>query len=149
MIMFKVCPANKSESRNILLISAAFLLINFMNFLYPSVELIKYFLKDTGLFTHPDSACVMLNLTGIPCAFCGLSRSLIALINLDVSGALYYNPSSVVFYPLAGFSFASVVALALSGQKIVITNWKIFGTILLVILTLLWLVNIFFGHQTN
>ena len=95
--MFKVCPANKSESRNILLISAAFLLINFMNFLYPSVELIKYFLNDTGLFTHPDSACVMLNLTGIPCAFCGLSRSLIARINLDVSGALYYNPSSVVF----------------------------------------------------
>lgn len=36
--------------------------------------------------------CVFLTLTGIPCPGCGMTRALICLLSLDISGVFHYHP---------------------------------------------------------
>lgn len=40
----------------------------------------------------PLPGCLMREFTGVPCPFCGATRSCAALAGLDVSGALAWNP---------------------------------------------------------
>lgn len=147
--MLKIVKASSRDVRNILLVCLAIFAISVLNFLFPAVEFVKYLLKDTGFFTHPESACITLNMTGLPCAFCGMSRSLLSILNLDFKKALYYNPASLIFYPLAGASFLSILFLAFKKKKILITKPKLFWSIVFGVFLFLWVINIFFGNQTN
>jgi hypothetical protein len=42
--------------------------------------------------TTGRSICLLLNLTGIPCPSCGMTRAIISFIKGDLSGAFYYHP---------------------------------------------------------
>jgi hypothetical protein len=41
--------------------------------------------------------CPFRDIFGIPCPTCGMSRSLISLVNLDVCSSLSYNPFTIPF----------------------------------------------------
>ncbi|MBF0780736.1 MULTISPECIES: DUF2752 domain-containing protein [unclassified Granulicatella] len=43
-------------------------------------------------FLTKQSVCVFYHLLGIPCPACGMTRSYLSLIKLDISKALYYHP---------------------------------------------------------
>lgn len=147
--MLEIKTASFTESRNILLVCLAIIVLSYLNFLFPAVEFLKLLLNDSGFFKHPESACITLNITGIPCAFCGMSRSLTSIVNLNFEKALYYNPASLIFYPLAGASFLSVVILGLRKRKVVITKPKLFWSIVFGVFLFLWILNILFGNQIN
>lgn len=51
--------------------------------------------------------CPILKMTGIPCFGCGMTRAVICLVHLDMTGALYYHPM-VFFMP------ACIIALLFS-----------------------------------
>lgn len=45
-------------------------------------------LADKGQFT----VCLFKNITGIPCPSCGITRSIISLMHLDLNNAFHWNP---------------------------------------------------------
>ncbi|MDQ2088061.1 DUF2752 domain-containing protein [Herbivorax sp. ANBcel31] len=50
-------------------------------------------LISVGLSLITDkSICVFLNLTGLPCPSCGMTRAVILFVKGDLSGAFYYHP---------------------------------------------------------
>lgn len=42
------------------------------------------------------AGCPIRLITGIPCAGCGMTRSVVSLIKLDLAAALYYHPLIVL-----------------------------------------------------
>lgn len=47
-----------------------------------------------------DIKCPLHELTGLLCPACGISRMLVSLIKLDISGAAFYNLGGLVLLPL-------------------------------------------------
>lgn len=43
-------------------------------------------------FLTKQSSCAFYHLLGIPCPACGMTRSYISLLKLDISKAFYYHP---------------------------------------------------------
>jgi len=90
---------------------------------------------------------IMLNLFGIPCPFCGMSRAFIEFINLNFSKSIYYNPSSVILFPFLVSAALSVFMLSIFNNKVLIKfNYKTFSIAAIFIL-LMWVLNIFIGHH--
>ena len=48
-----------------------------------------------------DRVCPSVFITGLPCAGCGMTRSLLALMRLDPVSAAHYNPSIFLWIPVA------------------------------------------------
>src|SRR4051794_24374148 len=52
--------------------------------------------------THPGApGCLLRALTGIPCPFCGLTHSMMALGQSNLGAAVAQNPLGLVLFPLA------------------------------------------------
>ena len=49
-----------------------------------------------ALLAFAGVGCPIRAITGIPCAGCGMTRSVISLIKLDLEAALYYHPLIVL-----------------------------------------------------
>ena len=98
-------PGEASKIRLILLGTLAFGILTVL--LYPLDILAHYF---PGLFRE-DSSCILLNATGLPCPFCGMSRGFIELTKLNLTESLYYNPSSVIFFTFIGIFGFTILLL--------------------------------------
>ena len=59
------------------------------------VKIIMIILTTIILYHAFDISCPIRNLFGVPCATCGMTRSLIALLNFDFSLSLFYNPMTI------------------------------------------------------
>lgn len=57
-----------------------------------SLTLLAQALTPAG--AAPLSLCLFLDLTGLPCPGCGMTRGLVALLSLDFARALRYHPLS-------------------------------------------------------
>ena len=53
--------------------------------------------------------CLSRELLGLPCPFCGMTRSFVALMHFDVAAALFFHPCG----PLLLLAYAVTAALAL------------------------------------
>ncbi|MBL8006767.1 MAG: DUF2752 domain-containing protein, partial [Ignavibacteria bacterium] len=84
----KISPGESSKVRIIL--AASVILIYLTAVFYP-LDLLSSYIP--GLFRE-DSSCILLNLTGLPCPFCGMSRAFSEFISLNFSRSIYYNPFS-------------------------------------------------------
>lgn len=55
-----------------------------------------YFAVAYALFGYYGITCVFREFLGVPCPGCGMTRALIALVNMDIAKALRYN--CVIFF---------------------------------------------------
>jgi len=120
------------------LIAFGFLITRFYPF-----DLVRYYFPDHFKY---ESSCIILNVLGIPCPFCGMSHALEEYLKFNFSGSNYYNPSSVIFFTFLGLFCLFIFILSLFNYKISVTFNK--TTLMLFILAMLtiWILNIFYGH---
>ncbi len=57
---------------------------------------VLYFLMVYTLFRYYNITCVFIEIFGIPCPGCGMTRALRALFNMDFIGAINHNV--VIFF---------------------------------------------------
>lgn len=115
------------------LLTSVFYPLNFLHKIFPA------------LFSE-NSSCIMLNVFGIRCPFCGMSHALVEFFSLNFIRSTYYNPSSVIFFTFLTLYCLSIFMLSLFNYKVVIKFSKpalITGFVLFVTM---WLLNIFYGH---
>lgn len=116
------------------LLAVKFYPLNLLNNIFP------------GLFTD-KSSCVLLNVTGIPCPFCGMSHAFSEFTKLNIGQSLYYNPSSVIFFTFLAFVCLSIFVLSIFNYKISITFSKKILIISGLALASMWILNIIYGHR--
>jgi hypothetical protein len=92
--------------------------------------------------------CPFLIFTGIPCPFCGLTRSLLCLMHGEITQAFWYHPLGPVAWggavllvtcTLSSLMFERSLTLKISRR------WKAIS--LLAIVFLVWAGNVFLGHH--
>ena len=132
------------EARNIRWILLGFFCFGLITVIFYPLDLLK--LIFPSVFRN-ESACIMLNVFGIPCPFCGMSHAFYEYINLNFVKSVYYNPSSVIFFSFLGIFSLSIFVLSLYNYKLSLKfNRKTLLASILVLL-IIWILNIFFGHQ--
>ncbi|HRI83828.1 MAG TPA: DUF2752 domain-containing protein [Ignavibacteria bacterium] len=89
----------------------------------------------------------MLNITGIPCIFCGLTRSFEELINFNLANSFYYNPSSVFIFTFLAVISLSIFTLSFFNYKIRLVSGKKTLIAVTVVIAIVWILNIIFGHH--
>jgi len=90
---------------------------------------------------HPGIACPLRSTTGIPCPFCGMTRSVVAAAHGHLVQSLSFNPLGIAILALA------VVALV---RPQILRNRMPRTWVLVLILGALWIWNIGFNptfHQ--
>jgi len=134
---------SKIESRRIryLLISIAAVSLIFV--FYHPLNLINHFFP--GLM-RSESSCIMLNLTGLRCPFCGMSRSFKELLKLNFAGSFYYNPVSIFVIAFIGSLFFVLFVLSFYDIKIKFNFDKKTLIIFSVVMVIVWILNLMFGH---
>jgi hypothetical protein len=64
---------------------------------------------------HPPLACPLRAATGIPCAFCGMTRAVTAAVHGDLGASLRYNPGGILLV---------VAAVLLLAYPVVAPSWR-------------------------
>lgn len=139
----KTAPGESSRIRLILILT---LIFGILTAIFYPLDLLAYFFP--GLF-RDDSSCILLNVTGIPCPFCGMSRALIEMTKLNFAKSLYYNPSSVIFFTFTGLFGFTILLLSFFHRKIVFNFNRKTLIVLILIFLLMWTLNILFGHYSH
>lgn len=111
------------------------------------VEIILNLFGGNPVFSRVPDTCSMIYFFGIPCPTCGMSRGFNELIQFNILGSIYYNPFSVVLYPLGFIALATILIASFFRYKLKIVNAKLFGIGVLVLLALVWTSNIIWGHH--
>jgi len=88
----------------------------------------------------------MLNLTGLRCPFCGMSRSFKELLKLNFAGSFYYNPVSIFVIAFIGSLFFVLFVLSFYDIKIKFNFDKKTLIIFSVVMVIVWILNLMFGH---
>jgi hypothetical protein len=92
--------------------------------------------------------CPLLTFTGIPCPFCGLTRSLLCLLHGEVAQAFWYHPfGPVVWGGTALFAIRTLVSLMYQHNITLRIPRRLKPMSLLVIVLLIWAGNVFLGHH--
>jgi hypothetical protein len=76
---------------------------------------VAYFDPST---THFFPVCPLYALTGFACPGCGLTRGFHALFHGDIASALHFNALIPVWTVIFGFTFISLVLLAVRGRSL-------------------------------
>lgn len=145
--MFRLVKITSREAWKIRGIILGIIVLGLLSVSFSFLNLVRELLRFTGMYGNYESACIMLNLFGIPCAFCGLSRSFAALLNFDIQTAIYYNPLSIVVYPLGFIIIALIIVLSFFNYKIAIVHKKTFTYAVITVFIIMWSMNILYGHQ--
>lgn len=77
------------------------------------------------------SACLFLNITGVPCPACGMTRAYVALFRGDLSQAFYYHPLFLM----------PIIIIVISHNKIM-ANKKLFNGLVISLIIILLIVYI-------
>ncbi len=95
--IFEVRPASWRQ-----LLSVEVPLLSLLAFMFAVTFLFSPSLESRALgFQLPSViVCPFFYVTGIPCLFCGITRSFLAMGGLDLSGAFVYHPLGPVIYLL-------------------------------------------------
>ncbi|MBK8981703.1 MAG: DUF2752 domain-containing protein [Ignavibacteria bacterium] len=137
----KTDPSESAKTRIYLLLVIFFVVIT--TYLSP-LKLIRFFFPE--MFNRASS-CILLNITGIPCIFCGLTRSFEELASFNLLNSFYYNPSSVFIFTFLAVVSLSIFILSLYNYKIRIVSGKKTLIAVTVVIVTVWIMNILFGHH--
>jgi hypothetical protein len=92
--------------------------------------------------------CPFLTVTGLPCPFCGLTRSLLSLLQGELLKAFWYHPlGPVVWCGMALFVFSSFVLLVFRRRVELRIPGDLRAASVVTGVLLVWIMNIFLGHH--
>jgi hypothetical protein len=95
-----------------------------------------------------DIICPFLAATGVPCPFCGLTRSLLSLAQGELLRSFSYHPlGPVIWGGMALFVFSSFVLLIFHRRVDFRIPRDLRAASVVASVLLVWTVNIFFGHH--
>ena len=132
------------EAWKIRFILFGFIAFGFLSVVFYPLDLLRNYFPQ---FFRNESSCIVLNIFGIPCPFCGMSHAFYEFINFNFSKSIYYNPSSVIFFSFLGIVCLSIFVLSLFNYKAHVTFNKKILLVLILVLAVIWILNICFGHQ--
>lgn len=93
------------------------------------------------------SLCPFLNVTGVPCPFCGLTRSLFSLLHGDLIGALWYHSFGPMLWGGTLLIGCFSLGLAIFKRKISTSiPQRVRTKGIVVTLLILWCGRIFLSH---
>ena len=102
-------------------------------------------LNSSG-FEFGPSLCMFRNLTGLPCPFCGTTRSVGNLLLGDFQGALSMNPLGYVSVGLLSVVFISPISIKSFNSYIAQNWWRVNQksqiAITAGVFTLIWIANL-------
>jgi hypothetical protein len=147
LIAFSVKKSSSKESWKIRGIIITVVGIGLISMYISPYKLFYKLVFERGYAVTDDSYCVLLDATDIPCPFCGLSRGFLQFLDFNFTNSLYYNPSSVVLFFSGGIVLLVVFVLSFFNFKIVIKNEAKLWYIIFLILGIIWILNIFWGHH--
>lgn len=133
-----------NDARKIRLMLLGTLALSLITVKFYPLDLLSHYFP--GLFRQ-DSSCITLNVLEIPCPFCGMSRAFKEFMNLNFSGSIYYNPSSVLFFVFLGIFFLSIFVLSLYKYKISFHFNRKTLLAFIIVISVVWILNIYFGHH--
>lgn len=140
----KIVKVDDKEAGKIRLILLGTIVFSLLTVKFYPLDLLNHYFP--GLFRE-DSSCITLNVLGIPCPFCGMSRAFSEFMNFNFAGSIYYNPASVLFFVFLGIFCIAIFVLSLFKYKIVFQfNRKTLLAFFIVIATV-WILNIILGHH--
>jgi hypothetical protein len=122
-------------------------LISLFLFVIFNEMLAKTLLGFSG--TRVGSLCPFLNITGIPCPLCGLTRSFSSLLRGDVVEAFWYHPVGPLLFGGGAIAVTFSLPLLLLKRKITVRSVQSVRTIptTTAIVLLIWTSNILLGHH--
>ena len=134
---------SSAEAWKVRAILFGFIVFGLLSSIFYPLDLIRNF--SPGFF-RDESSCIMLNVFGIPCPFCGMSHAFAEFIKFNFAKSIYYNPSSVIFFSFLGITCFSIFVLSLFNYKISVTFGKKTFIAAMLVLSVIWILNILFGH---
>ena len=107
----------------------------------------KLLLKLFG--TSGGSLCPFLNISGIPCPFCGLTRSLSSFLRGEILESFSYHPFGPILWGGTALFVTFSLALVFMRKTILFrpNHRERTALIGMVFLLIIWSSNIFFGHH--
>ena len=143
MSFINVNKISKKEAWNIRWILLGFFAFGLMTIKFYPLDILK--LAFPEVFIN-ESSCIMLNVFGIPCPFCGMSHAFYEFLDLNFSKSIYYNPSSVIFFSFLGMISLSIFILSFFNYKLSVKFNKTTLVIFIMLLLTMWILNVKFGH---
>jgi hypothetical protein len=98
----------RPRSRNAQVVLAGSILLLVASYLYPYV---------VERFGWALPGCIFHRVTGLPCLFCGMTRSFAAMAHLELGAAFAYHLLGPVF-------FAAVIAAGAGAAYSLLTGWR-------------------------
>ena len=147
MSFISIEKISSQESWKIRGILFGFIILGLISFKFSPLEILHNLFPDFFLFKGKDSSCLMLNVFGIPCPFCGMSRAFAELMKFNFSMSMYYNPSSVIFFTFLAVASLSIFILSFFNYKISVQFDRKTFLFSALVLILMWTLNIFLGHH--
>ena len=93
---------------------------------------------------HPPLLCPLRTATGIPCPFCGMTRSVVAAVHGDIVASLRFNPGGIFI-----LAFAIVVLLWPTWVKAVNARYRPSVWLFVPVLVALGVYNIVWNPTFN
>ncbi len=143
--MISVEKISPREAARVRVIMTGFLLLIVITVIVTPSDIIAAFFPSLFRF---ESSCIMLNIAGIPCPFCGMSRAFRELTALNIPGSIYYNPVGIPFFIISGAVIAWIYLLSFMNRKLKLINGRKTLLILSGVLLIMWFINILYGHQS-
>lgn len=140
----KIVKVNDKEASKIRLILLGTIVFSILTVKFYPLDLLNHYFP--GLFRE-DSSCITLNVLGVPCPFCGMSRAFGEFINFNFAGSIYYNPSSVLIILFLGIFCLAIFFLSIFKYKILFHFNRKTLMMFFVVIALIWILNIYFGHH--
>ena len=123
------------------------ILFGFVVMTITPLEIIQNFFEGNNLLERQESTCIMLNIAGIPCPLCGMTRSYAEFREYDITGGMYFNPLSIVVFPIIALVLSVIFLASLLNYKIKILNNKLFWGSVFSLILVVWVANIIWGHH--
>ena len=86
--------------------------------LYTIFPLVLIILPAT-YFDNGESICLSVLLLGKECYACGMTRAIMHIIHLDFADAVYFNPMSILVFPLLVYIWI----------KFFLQDWQIYNKV--------------------
>ena len=147
MTLFSLKKINSKESWKIRGIIVSVVGVSLLSVFVSPYKFFYKLLIEKGVNSVDESYCFILDVTSIPCPFCGLARGFLQFVKLNFEKSLYYNPSSLFLFVFGGLILLVVFTLSLFNYKIYIKNYNILWFVVLIVFIIVWILNIFLGHH--
>lgn len=138
-------PASESKSDALWRIAALALPVRLL-VLLGSLGLAFVISRETASFTQGPVLCLFRIATGLPCPFCGTTRSIGSLVQGDVSAALAFNPLGVLVLLVATAMLLLPRRVSEINRNLAAAWWRLGSRgragFTVSSLTLLWLFNL-------